>query len=296
MTTPAQPDRVAGLNQRLWDAEVARGAAYTRPFIDVDCEAMRAFAERRASVLPSPWDAVDVACIPADRAAGMRVLCLAAGGGQQSVLFGLLGADVTVLDLCAGQLAADRRAAEHYGYPVTTLQGDMRDLSQFTDAAFDLVWQPISICFVPDLAEVYGEVARVLRPGSRYRVDHVNPATHPASFDGPRNGWDGVGYRIAEPYRCGPILKRADGSENMSEGEPIGEFRHGLSSIFNELVRSGFAIEGVWESACHVNHDPKAEPGTDAHFRAHIAEYFTILARRQDREPAINDHPQGVVR
>jgi len=37
------------------------------------------------------------------------VLCLASGGEQQSAIFGLLGADVTVLDLCAQQLAGDRQ-------------------------------------------------------------------------------------------------------------------------------------------------------------------------------------------
>ena len=41
----------------------------------------------------------------------------------------------------------------------------MRDLSRFDDDAFDFVWQPYSINFVPDYAPVFQGVARVLRPG-----------------------------------------------------------------------------------------------------------------------------------
>lgn len=53
-----------------------------------------------------------------------KVLCLASGGGQQSVAFALLGADVTVLDISPSQLERDRKAAEHYGIKVHLVQGD----------------------------------------------------------------------------------------------------------------------------------------------------------------------------
>ena len=72
-----------------------------------------------------------------------RVLLLAGGGGQQSAALGLLGAQITVLDLSDEQLAQDRRVAEHYGLKPDLLQGDMRDLSRFEEDAFDMVYQPI---------------------------------------------------------------------------------------------------------------------------------------------------------
>jgi ubiquinone/menaquinone biosynthesis C-methylase UbiE len=212
--------------------------------------------------------------------AGKPVLCLASGGGQQSAHFGLLGAKVTVLDLCEGQLNGDRQAARHYGYEVTTVQGDMRDLSIFDDESFDLVIQGTSIVFVPDVRPVYREVYRVLRPGGLYEVAHENPATFPASFDGTANGWDGVGYRIAEPYIGGPVRRRADGSENMLEGEPTGEFRHLLDDIFNGLIEQGFAIKGVHEEACDPAALAQAEPGSEAHRNQIIPGGFDILAQK----------------
>ncbi len=52
--------------------------------------------------------------------AGKKVLCLASGGGPDSVAFGLLGATVTVLDLSDVQLERDRQAAEHHGLSTAT--------------------------------------------------------------------------------------------------------------------------------------------------------------------------------
>ena len=72
---------------------------------------------------------------------GKDVLCLASGGGQQSAVFGLLGANVTVVDLSQGQLDGDKTAAKHYGYSIQTVQADMRDLSCLSSDSFDLVHQ-----------------------------------------------------------------------------------------------------------------------------------------------------------
>jgi protein-L-isoaspartate O-methyltransferase len=91
---------------------------------------------------------------------GKDVLCLASGGGHQSAVFSLLGARVAVVDLAEGQLEADRKAAAHYGYEVATFHADMRDLSCLSGPSFGLVYQENSISCVPDVRQVYCEVAR----------------------------------------------------------------------------------------------------------------------------------------
>ena len=115
-----------------------------------------------------------------------------------------------------------------------------------------------------------------------YAVAHCNPATYPACFDGAANGWDGTGYRIAEPYCSGSIRRREDGSENMAEGEPIGEFRHLLTDIFNGLVESGLVIKGVWEDPRSLQVEADADPGSDEHMLGYLAMYFTVLAQKPD--------------
>jgi ubiquinone/menaquinone biosynthesis C-methylase UbiE len=143
-------DQVSAYNRARWEALVEARALFTRPWQNLDAgRAMRRVDPhgRLGEVL------------------GKDILCLASGGGQQSAAFSLAGAHVTVFDLAEGQLAHDRDAAAHYGYEVATVQGDMRDLSDFEPVSFDVVYQPYSINFVPDCRPVFAEVARVLRRG-----------------------------------------------------------------------------------------------------------------------------------
>ena len=94
------------------------------------------------------------------------VLCLAAGGGQQGPLFASLGLEVTVVDISPAQLETDREVAHRRGLAIETVEADMLDLSQLHGAGFDLVYQPVSALYVPDVPALDREVARTLRPGA----------------------------------------------------------------------------------------------------------------------------------
>jgi ubiquinone/menaquinone biosynthesis C-methylase UbiE len=262
-------DEIARYNQQIWEKWVRDEGEYTRPWLELTRELIESFVRGEIEYLPQPYRYIYPRQV-FEGVAGKDVLCLATGGGQQSAVFGLLGAAVTVLDLTDGQLAGDRRAAEHHGYPVTTIQGDMRDLSCFADNSFDLVYQEISLVFIPDVREVYREVARILRPGCRYRVGQCNPAT----FAVRHTSWDGAGYRIFGPYVGGRVPP-------ATEDDAI-EFRHLFPDIFNGLVEAGLAITGVWEDPRHLIHDQKAEPGTIEHVYTFVQDYFCILAEKPE--------------
>ena len=45
------------------------------------------------------------------------------------------------------------------------LQASMDELTELGDATFDIVIQPVSTCYVPDVSRVYREVARVMVAG-----------------------------------------------------------------------------------------------------------------------------------
>ena len=272
-------DSIAARNQEYWDERVRQGKLYTVPWMDLDRDVLNAFVAGKIQQMPTTNGFLYPRQAFQD-AAGKKVLCLASGGGQQSAVYGLLGAEVTVLDLCAGQLESDQLAARHHGYSVRTIQGDMRDLSIFADDSFDRVHQSISIVFVPDVRQVYRQVARVLRPGGMYFVGHGNPTTDATSLEGPNNGWDGIGYRIAEPYIGGAVRRRPDGSESMTEGEPTGEYRHLLSDIFNGLIEAGLRICGVYEDPRCLTGGVGCEPGSYEHEIAYTASYFGILTRK----------------
>jgi len=44
-----------------------------------------------------------------------------------------------------------------------------------------------------------------LKNNGIYSVSYCNPSTYPLWFEGEKNGWHGIGYRIAELYILGEI-------------------------------------------------------------------------------------------
>ena len=51
---------------------------------------------------------------------------------------------MTVLDNSPRQLSRDEEVATREGLAIRTVLGDMRDLSVFPDASFDVVFNPVS--------------------------------------------------------------------------------------------------------------------------------------------------------
>ncbi|HIU05215.1 MAG TPA: class I SAM-dependent methyltransferase [Candidatus Coprousia avicola] len=98
---------------------------------------------------------------------GVRVLGLAAGGGQRMPLFAAMGAECTVLDYSERQLASERLVAAREGYEITCVRADMTRPLPFADASFDLIFHPVANCYVEEVLPIWRECARVLRPGGR---------------------------------------------------------------------------------------------------------------------------------
>jgi ubiquinone/menaquinone biosynthesis C-methylase UbiE len=172
-----------------------------------------------------------------------------------------------VFDLSAAQLNRDREAATHFGVDIKTLQGDMQDLSQFEEAAFDIVYHGYSLGFVPNARIVFQQVARVLRLGGIYHFMCANPF-----FLGMKEqDWNGEGYTIKYPYVNGAEITYEDQEwvyDRSKSGSAVPaprEFRHTLSDLISGLVEQGFKIQHVSDySSFHPN--PHAEPGTWSHF------------------------------
>ncbi|MCL1952580.1 MAG: class I SAM-dependent methyltransferase [Oscillospiraceae bacterium] len=269
-------DNIVAQNQQEWEDNVASADQYTIPWLDLDMDAVRDFAEGRLSGFHEPSGPIDIPMLRTIRRLlygnlkGKKVLCLASGGGQQSAVFALLGADVTVADISQGQLNGDLKAARHYGYEIKTVQCSMMDLSMFEPETFDIVYQPVSIVFVPDVLPVYEQVYRVLKSGGLYSVGHINPSTYPVDFDNGIDGWDGTGYRIATPYLGGALRVDANGNENMTDGEPVGEFRHLFIDMFCGLTQAGFTIR-------YVSEEPRNFVRSEGPFSV-VQKYIDILS------------------
>ena len=98
---------------------------------------------------------------------GKRVLGLASGGGQQMPIFAALGAVCTVLDYSKRQLESERAVAAREGYEIEIVRADMSKPLPFADGSFDLIFHPVSNCYVREVRPIWRECLRVLRPGGR---------------------------------------------------------------------------------------------------------------------------------
>ena len=96
---------------------------------------------------------------------GKRLLGLASGGGQQIPVFSALGAECTVLDYSSFQCQSERMVAKREGYEVEVLQYDMTKRLPFEDETFDLIFHPVSNCYVEEVKPIFKECYRVLKQG-----------------------------------------------------------------------------------------------------------------------------------
>ena len=102
--------------------------------------------------------------------AGERVLDIACGTGNTTLMARARGATVTGLDLTPELLdVARKRAADADLGDITWKEGDAEKLP-FQDGAFDVVVSSCGLMFAPDQQKVADEVARVTKRGGRIAI------------------------------------------------------------------------------------------------------------------------------
>jgi len=228
------------LNRRAWDRQAADGGRWSRP---VDATVIQHARAGRWSVRLTPNRDVPSDWFP--HLPGCRVLCLAASGGQQGPVLAAAGAAVTVLDISPVQLGADRQVAEREGLELQLDLGDMRDLSRYADENFDLIFHPVSNCFVDDIHQVWEECYRVLRPGGRLLAGFLNPAffIFDETADRERGALE-VRHRL--PYSDMEFLDAGEMERRVQAGEPM-TFSHDLETQIGGQIDAGFLLAGFYE-------------------------------------------------
>jgi ubiquinone/menaquinone biosynthesis C-methylase UbiE len=246
-------------NRAAWNRMASSGSRFARVATDDECRQPLATLDGRG------WLPTSVA--------GMQVLCLAAGGGWQSVLYASAGAHVTVVDLSPEMLRQDVQEAARRNLSVRVIEGSMDDLPMLGDESFDIVHQPVSTCYVPEVATVYREVARVLRDGGVYISQHKQPGSLQI-VERDRSDRYVMGVRY---YHRGPLPPVGDGSYRESGTV---EFLHRWEDLVGGLCRAGFVIEDLREP-CRA--DTQAPAGHFGHRGQFVAPYVRIKARRAPR-------------
>jgi SAM-dependent methyltransferase len=248
----AEIDPVAH-NRAAWDREVAKGNEWTRP------AGPDVIARARAgdwSVVLIGYQPVPRDWFPADLG-GTAVLCLASGGGQQGPVLAAAGADVTVFDNSPAQLARDDEVAAREGLAIRTVLGDMRDLSAFADGSFEVIVNPVSNVFCPDLAPVWQESFRVLRPGGVLMAGFMNPDIF--IFDAIRLD-EHEELLVRHPLPFSTLdLPHAERTSAYGDG-PI-EYSHSLTEQIGGQLAAGFILTHLVEARHHAGATARYLPG-----------------------------------
>ena len=169
--------------------------------------------------------------------AGKKVLGLASGGGQQIPVFAALGAECTVLDYSEKQLESERMVAEREGYPVSLVRADMTKPLPFADESFDLIFHPVSNCYVEEVRPIFRECFRVLKPGGILL----------GGFD------NGINYILDEKeeylQNCLPFnpLKNPEQMRQLEAAGDGVQFSHTLEEQIGCQLEAGFLLTDVYE-------------------------------------------------
>lgn len=107
--------------------------------------------------------------VPFDKMAGKRVLEIGFGPGFDAYNFLSCGADYVGVDITPENVDRTKAHLAPYGLDPDARVGDAESLD-FPDSAFDVVYSNGVLHHIPDMAQAFREVRRVLAPGGRFYV------------------------------------------------------------------------------------------------------------------------------
>lgn len=167
---------------------------------------------------------------------GLKVLGLACGGAQQIPIFCSQGAICTVLDYSEEQLKSEEMVSKREGYDVEIVHHDMTEKLPFSDESFDLIFWPVSNCYVENMIPIFEECYRVLKKNGILL----------GGFDSGINfiTFDEVTIENALPFN--PLNDKKLLKKLEDEDDGI-QFSHTYEEIIGGLLHTGFALQDFYE-------------------------------------------------
>lgn len=227
-------------NSYAWDKKVEEAAAYTKAVSQEIIEKSR----------DGDWEITVTTGKPVPRnwfpnsLNGLKVLCLASGGGQQGPVLAAAGADVTVVDISKRQLEQDELVAKREGLMLNTKFADMSDLSCFKDSEFDIIVHPVANLFVEDISKVWNEASRVLKNKGILISGFTNPLLF--IFDDEEDMRGNLVVKNSIPSSSLDNLTEVEIAEYLNSDKTI-EFGHTLEDQIQGQIEAGFVITGFYE-------------------------------------------------
>ena len=188
------------------------------------------------------WNVVLTPCKPVPHdwfgeLKGKKILGLASGGGQQMPIFSALGAQCTVFDYSPAQLESEKIIAKREGYDIEIIRGDMTEQLPFDDETFDLIFHPVSNCYVEKVEPIWQECFRVLKKGGRLLsgidlcINHIV---------------DSEEKTIINSLPFNPLHNKDQMQQLIDEDCGV-QFSHSLEEQIGGQIRAGFTLIDLFE-------------------------------------------------
>ena len=168
---------------------------------------------------------------------GKKILGLASGGGQQMPIFAALGAECTVLDYSEKQLESEKLVSEREGYDIRIIRADMTKRLPLEDEEFDLIFHPVSNCYVKEVKPIWKECFRVLKKGGEllsgvdYYINYIV---------------DGDEKEIVNSLPFDPLINEKY-REQLEADDAGMQFSHTLEEQIGGQLEAGFTLLELYE-------------------------------------------------
>lgn len=166
-----------------------------------------------------------------------KILGLASGGGQQMPILNALGAKCSVIDYSSKQIESEYKVAKREGYTIEAIEGDMSKKLPFDDETFDIVFHPVSNCYVEDVQHIFNEAYRVLKKGGTFLAGLNNEINYIVDQNEKEIVWK-------MPFNP---LKDEKAKEFMVKENAGMQFSHNMTEQIGGQLKAGFTLVDIYE-------------------------------------------------
>jgi ubiquinone/menaquinone biosynthesis C-methylase UbiE len=169
-----------------------------------------------------------------------NLLGLACGGGQQMPIFSALGACCTVLDYSDKQLASEKYVSEREKYNIDIVKADMTRKLPFPDENFDIIFHPVSNCYIENVYHVWSECFRVLKSGGLLMAGMDNGLNF--LFDDTEK----LPLIVTNKLPYNP-LKDMELYQKLEKNNDGIQFSHSMEEQIGGQLKAGFILKDLYE-------------------------------------------------
>ena len=159
-------------------------------------------------------------------------------------------------------IRTQRLVSEREGYAIRIVRGDMTKPLPFADEEFDLIFHPVSNCYVREVRPIWRKCWRVLKPGGLllsgvdYFVNYIVDAEE---------------REIVHHLPFDPLVDEAQRKELELAGDGM-QFSHTLEEQIGGQLEAGFTLLSLYED-------------TNSAGRLHDLNIPSFLAMRAQKRP-----------